>query len=117
MNPTNSQNKDDSNTKSNVSIVDPEIGKISRMSEYIKLNMLGFQNFRLKEFKYAKQNYNDCLSIAKELDEIKYAETLTNYAITLYFLGKFAECLDQLEAASRITDRYYKKGEPKNIAQ
>ena len=33
------------------------------------------------------------------------------------FLGKFAECLDKLEAASRITHRYYEKGEPKNIAQ
>ena len=119
MEQSSSQYKEDSNSRvsKDISNIDPEVGKISQMSDYIKLNMLGFQNFRLKDFKFAKQNYNECLEIAKQLDEIKYAETLTNYAITLYFLGKFADCLDKLEAASRITQRYYEKGEPKNIAQ
>ena len=101
MNPTNNQNKEDSNSKisKDISSIEPEVGKISQMSDYIKLNMLGIQNFIIKDFKFAKHNYYECLEIAKQLDEIKYAETLTNYAITLYFFGKICRMSRQIRSS------------------
>lgn len=78
------------------------------LSSYISQNILAFQNLRNKNYKLARRAFKDCIKITKKLsdtDEIKHAESLTNYGIAQYFCGKFVEAFNTLESAFQISNR------------
>jgi hypothetical protein len=88
--------------------------KCEFLSEYIKLNMIAFQNIRNKNYKLAKYNFEKCIEISREIDEFKYIESLINYSITLYYDEEFKESYDCLNKAKEISTKLYEKSDEIN---
>ena len=53
--------------------------------EYIKLNKQSFQFLQNKNFALAKVYFSKTIEISKEIDHIKYIESLINYSLCLYY--------------------------------
>ena len=49
--------------------------------------------------------FEECINIAKDLDDIKHIESLTNHAICQFFCGNFEESYNFLEKAKVISSR------------
>ena len=84
-----------------------ENDKVNVLSQYVQLNLSAFQQLRNKNYKLAMSNFEKCIDIAKDLDDMKHVESLTNYAICQFFCGNFEEAYDFLEKAKEISSRLY----------
>ena len=91
------------------------IYKYEILSEYIKLNMLSFQNVQNHNYKLSKYNFKKCLELSKDIDEIKYCESLINYAIILYLNEELEESYNILLKAKEISSKLYENSD--NINQ
>ena len=85
--------------------------KCERLSEYIKLNILSFQNLKNKNYKLAKDNFEKCVQLSKEIDEFKTCESLTNYSMALYYCGQFEDAYNNLIKSKEISSKIYEDSE------
>lgn len=81
--------------------------KITALSQYVQLNLSAFQSLRNKNYKTAMATFEKCIDIAKDLDDMKHVESLTNHAVCQFFCGNFEEAFDYLEKAKEISTRLY----------
>ena len=88
--------------------------KCEYLSEYIRLNMLSFNYLQHQNYKLSNNSFKKCIEISKEINEIKYIESLINYSISLYFDGKFDESYNNLINAKKISKKLYEKSEEIN---
>ena len=75
------------------------------LSEYVNQNLLAFQYLRNRNYKTAMITFEKCIELAKDLDEIKHVESLTNHGICEYFCGNFADSYNSLDKAKEISNR------------
>lgn len=88
------------------------------MKEYIQSNLLGFQSTFKKEFNSAKNAYKICEDLANKLgDEVKRAESLINYGVSLYFCGRFIDSKKKIEEAYSITIKLFQNSDNLNYKQ
>lgn len=83
--------------------------KIFLIRDFIENNLLGFKALREKDFMLSKKAYKKALLISQRLadDEIKIVESFTNYAISLYFCGKFIEAKKNLDEAFKLSSKLF----------
>ena len=81
--------------------------KVNALSQYVQLNLSAFQSLRNKNYKLAMSQFEKCIDIAKDLDDMKHVESLTNHGICQFFCGNFEEAFDYLEKAKEISTRLY----------
>ena len=80
-----------------VNDLDP-LEKITLESNYIKENINAFQLIRNRKFSEASEIYNKCIDIAKKLkDNYKIKDSMCNYSISLFYIGKLEQSLINLE--------------------
>ncbi len=79
--------------------------RASLLSDYVNQNLLAFQYIRNRNYKTAMSSFERCIEIAKDLDELKHVESLTNHGICEYFCGNFSISYDSLEKAKEISNR------------
>lgn len=75
------------------------------LSQYVQLNLTAFQYLKNKNYKLAMSTFEKCIEIAKDLDDMKHVESLTNQGICQFFCGNFEESYDLLEKAKEISTR------------
>ena len=90
------------------------IFKYEQLSEYIKLNMLSFQNVQNNNYKISKYNFKKCVELSKEIDELKYSESLINYSIILYLNEELQESYNTLLKAKEISTKIYENSDSIN---
>ena len=81
--------------------------KVNALSQYVQLNLSAFQSLRNKNYKLAMSQFEKCIDIAKDLDDMKHVDSLTNHGICQFFCGNFEEAFDYLEKAKEISTRLY----------
>ena len=74
-----------------------------KLSEYIKLNAQSFQHFENKNFSLAKLYFSKIIEISKDLDGIKYIESIINYSLCLYFNNEILSAYNSLKNAKDIS--------------
>lgn len=79
--------------------------RIKALSDYVQFNLSAFQNLKNKHYQSAMEEFEKCIEIAKDLDDVKHVESLTNYGICQFFSGIFEEAFDCLEKAKEISNR------------
>ena len=79
--------------------------KIKTISKYVQLNLQAYQYLRDKNYKNAMTAFEECINLAKDLDDLKHIESLTNHAICQFFCGNFEESYNYLEKAKVISSR------------
>lgn len=92
---------DDDSNRSKFSSMD----KANLLSEYINQNLLAFKYLRNRNYKTAMTSFEKSIEIAKDLDEIKHVESLTNFGVCQYFCGKFSDSYLSLDKAREISNR------------
>lgn len=97
-------NNEDS-IKSKFTESDVVADRTNLISDYVQYNLLSFQYLRNRNVKTAMTTFEKCIELARKLDETKYIESMTNYAICQYFCGKFPECYMTLEEAREISEK------------
>ena len=85
--------------------ISTSFNKVKAISKYVQLNLQAYQYLRDKNYKNAMSTFEECINIAKDLDDIKHIESLTNHAICQFFCGNFEESYDFLEKAKVISSR------------
>ena len=85
--------------------ISTSFNKVKAISKYVQLNLQSYQYLRDKNYKNAMSTFEECINIAKDLDDIKHIESLTNHAICQFFCGNFEESYDFLEKAKVISSR------------
>ena len=86
----------------------------NKLSEYIKSNKQSFQNLENKNYSLAKNYFEKCVEISKELDQIKYIESLINYSLSLYFNNEIHASYSILKKAKDLSFALYKESEEIN---
>ena len=94
----NTQSQDESR-------ISTSFNKVNAISKYVQLNLQAYQYLRDKNYKNAMSTFEECINIAKDLDDIKHIESLTNHAICQFFCGNFEESYNFLEKAKVISSR------------
>jgi tetratricopeptide (TPR) repeat protein len=79
--------------------------RVNNLSQYVQLNLLAFQYLLNKNYKTAMSTFEKCIDIAKDLDDVKHVESLTNHGICQFFCGNFLESYTFLERAREISNR------------
>jgi len=85
--------------------ISTSFNKVKAISKYVQLNLQAYQYLRDKNYKNAMSTFEECINIAKDLDDIKHIESLTNHAICQFFCGNFEESYNFLEKAKVISSR------------
>ena len=85
-----------------------------KLSEYIKLNTKSFQYLENKNFALAKIYFAKSMEISKEIDQIKYIESLINYSLSLYYNNEILSSYDSLKKAKDLSFSLYKSTEEIN---
>ena len=80
-----------------------------KLSEYIKLNNQSFQYFENKNFALAKFYFSKIVEISKELDEIKYIESIINYSLCLYYNDEILSSYNSLKKAKDLSFAIYEE--------
>lgn len=91
---------DDTNRSKQTSIY-----RAGLLSDYVNHNLLAFQYLRNRNYKTAKSTFEKCIELAKDLDDIKHVESLTNHGICEYFCGYFADSYISLDKSKEISNR------------
>ena len=86
----------------------------NKLSEYIKSNKQSFQNLENKNYSLAKNYFEKCVEISKELDQIKYIESLINYSLSLYFNNEMHLSYNNLKKAKDLSFALYKESKEIN---
>ena len=95
------QKLDDDSNRSKSSSIE----KASLLSEYINQNLIAFKYLRNRNYKIAMTSFEKSIDIAKDLDEIKHVESLTNFGVSQFFCGKFTDSYISLDKAREISNR------------
>ena len=74
-----------------------------KLSEYIKVNAQSFQHFENKNFSLAKLYFSKITEMSKDLDEIKYIESIINYSLCLYYNNEILSAYNSLKNAKDIS--------------
>ena len=82
--------------------------------EYIKLNKQSFQFLQNKNFALAKVYFSKTIEISKEIDHIKYIESLINYSLCLYYNNEILLSYNSLKNAYDLSSVLYEKSEEIN---
>ena len=82
--------------------------------EYIKLNKQSFQFLQNKNFALAKVYFSKTIEISKEIDHIKYIESLINYSLCLYYNNEILSSYNSLKNAYDLSSVLYEKSEEIN---
>lgn len=80
-----------------------------KLSEYIKLNNQSFQYFENKNYALAKFYFSKIIEISKELDEIKYIESIINYSLCLYYNNEILSSYNSLKKAKDLSFAIYEE--------
>ena len=80
-----------------------------KISEYIKLNDQAFQYLVNKNYSSAKKYFSKSVKLSKELDQIKYIESLMNYSLSLYYNNEILSSYDFLKKVKNLSFALYEK--------
>ena len=79
--------------------------KTNLESDYIQANINAYEQLTKKEYKKAKDFYEETVTISKQLnDEYKHTDSLLNLSIAQFFCGKINKAIDTLETALRSVE-------------
>lgn len=73
------------------------------LSEYINSNLLSFQYLKQKNYKLAIFTFEKNIEIAKNIDELKYIESLLNLGSTLFIYGEFEQSFNNFQKAKDLS--------------
>jgi Tfp pilus assembly protein PilF len=91
------------------------LDRTNLISDYVNHNLLAFQYLRNKNYKTAMTTFEKCIDIAKDIDEMKHVESLTNLGICQYFCGKFGDSFSSLDRAREISTRLLAENSDRQI--
>jgi len=80
--------------------------KLKDESDYIQFCINGFKLVQERDYQHAGIQYKESLTIARKLeDDYKYSDSLCNYGITQFYIGKITEGIQNLESSLRIIQK------------